>query len=185
MSRWALIFTNICFMTTESQNGLGWMGPWSPPSSNSLPRPVLPPTRLGCLGPHPIWAWMPPRMEHPCFPGQRVRESLLAREFKERVMKWPFKINCTNKEIVKQQKLIMLLPCLFVEKKKRKEKKNWLAMTKRGHYLRQSTNDLKYTGILRNQWKKNKLLLLALILHQHDAFAIEDLRKTELEYFRR
>lgn len=72
---------------------------------------------------------------------------LLAMEFTERLIKHPFKINYSKKDVGKLQKLIMLLPCSFVEK----NMDDWPMMTNRGHHLRQNVNNLTYVNILRNQ----------------------------------
>ena len=47
----------------ESQNGLCWKGPQSPPSPNPCFGHGHPPPSSGCLGPHPAWPWAPPGME--------------------------------------------------------------------------------------------------------------------------
>ena len=53
-----------------TQNGFGWKGPYSPPSSNPLPWAGLPPTSSGCPGSHPTRPWAPPGMGHHSFSGQ-------------------------------------------------------------------------------------------------------------------
>lgn len=91
-------------------------GPLSPPSSKPLHGQGCPPPDRAAQGPvQPGLECLQEWNTH-SFSGQRNRQSLLAREFKGRVTNCPFKINCTKKEIGKQQKLITLLPCLSVEK---------------------------------------------------------------------
>ena len=56
---------NTVFSITESQNGLGWRGPYRSSSSSPLPRAGTPPTRPGCSKPRPAWPWTLPGRGQP------------------------------------------------------------------------------------------------------------------------